>query len=105
LKWVHAPEEEISSHVDRLDDGTPVYVAEEILGVKVDLDGKVRYKVKWQNFPRGDSTFEPTSSFLDDAGLQMLSDHWLKLGTSKKEGEKALLAKHKASRKNKRARR
>jgi hypothetical protein len=96
LAWVAPPKEEDLAHVDRQDDGTPSYNAESVSNAHIDLDGKVRYLVKWENFSHKDSTYEPYKSFLTKQGRQLVTKYWESLGLSKTAGEQALRKEHKA---------
>jgi hypothetical protein len=104
LAWVSPPQDEDMAHVERSADGSPTYTAEAVSNPKIDQDGKVRYLVKWKNFSHKDSTYEPYSSFLEAKGRKMVHDYWESLGTSKKGGEQALRAEHKANQANKKSR-
>jgi hypothetical protein len=86
LKFIQGPPIESKREDDH------VFTVKTLLKTKIDLDGKVRYLTWWETFPRGDSTWEPYSTFINK---EPVTEYWESLGKSREEGERQVKKEHK----------
>jgi transposase InsO family protein len=89
LKFIQGPPREHK----RNDDHT--FTVKELLEHKMSASGRgVKYLTWWLTYPRGDSTWEPKSNFVDKGPLVA---YWKQLGKTLEEGESSVLKEHKES--------
>jgi hypothetical protein len=90
LKFIQGPP------IESKRDDDHIYTVKTLLDTKIDLEGKVRYLTWWEAYPRGDSTWEPYSTFIDK---QPVLSYWQDQGKSMVEGERLVRIEHIAAKK------
>jgi hypothetical protein len=91
LKFIQGPPMESLRNKDH------TFTVKEVLEHKMAEHGKgVKYLTWWETFPRGDSTWEPKSNFIDKGPLRA---YWKREGKTLEEGERSVLREHKEAKK------